>query len=158
MVDRESFKQLTIEAESDGVRQLVVGAVVRHEDKILLLRRPEDDFMGGIFELPSGKVEPGETLDAGLRREVKEETSLDVTAIYDYLGHFDYQSGSGKKSRQFTFAVDVNSPDPVMLQEHDTYRWAPLSEQLPVTDAVKGMLAEFPGCRSSWILRTFESR
>ncbi len=67
--------------------------------------------MGGIFELPSGKVEPGEALDSALIRKVEEETGLHVTAVRDYLDSFDYASGSGKKSRQFNFAVDVASPE-----------------------------------------------
>lgn len=137
------LEELNAEAERDGVQQLVVGAVVQHDGKVLLLQRPDDDFMGGIFELPSGKVEAGETLDAALEREVKEESGLDVAAIRDYLGSFDYTSGSGKKSRQFNFAVDVTSPEPIELQEHDAYTWTPLTEELPVTDAVKDVLNKY---------------
>lgn len=139
----ELLEQLTAEAERDGVQQLVVGAVVQHDGKVLLLQRPEDDFMGGIFELPSGKVEAGEALDAALKREVKEESGLSVSAIRDYLGSFDYQSGSGKKSRQFNFAVDVAAPEPVILQEHDAYVWTALTEEPPVTDAVKEVLSKY---------------
>lgn len=143
MVDTSLIEQLTAEAEAGGVQQLVVGAVVQHDDKILLLQRPEDDFMGGIFELPSGKVEPGEALDSALLREVKEETGLDVSRIADYLGFFDYTSGSGKRSRQFNFAVDVTTPEPITLQEHDAYQWTPLAQEPPVTDAVKEVLAKY---------------
>lgn len=139
----ELLEQLTAEAERDGVQQLVVGAVVQHDSKVLLLQRPEDDFMGGIFELPSGKVELGEALDTALVREVAEETGLSVSAIRDYLGSFDYQSGSGKKSRQFNFAVDVAAPEPVTLQEHDAYAWTALTEEPPVTDAVKEVLSKY---------------
>lgn len=139
----ELLEQLTAEAERDGVQQLVVGAVVQHDGKVLLLQRPEDDFMGGIFELPSGKVEAGEALDAALKREVKEESGLSVSAIRDYLGSFDYQSGSGKKSRQFNFAVDIAEPEPVTLQEHDAYAWTALTEEPPVTDAVKEVLSKY---------------
>lgn len=139
----ELLEQLTAEAERDGVQQLVVGAVVQHDSKVLLLQRPEDDFMGGIFELPSGKVEPGEALDTALVREVAEETGLSASAIRDYLGSFDYQSGSGKKSRQFNFAVDVAAPKPVTLQEHDAYAWTALTEEPPVTDAVKEVLSKY---------------
>jgi 8-oxo-dGTP diphosphatase len=52
------------------VQQFVVGAVVQNDDKVLLLQRPEDDFMGGIFELPGGKIETDEALDVALIREV----------------------------------------------------------------------------------------
>lgn len=149
MVDDSLIEQLTAEAEADGVQQLVVGAVVQHDNKILLLQRPEDDFMGGIFELPSGKVEDGELLDAALIREVKEETGLDLSQITDYLGCFDYTSGSGKKSRQFNFAVDVAAPEPILLQEHDAYQWTPLAEEPPVTDAVKGVLLKYRELKSA---------
>ncbi|MEV5413517.1 NUDIX domain-containing protein [Thermopolyspora sp. NPDC052614] len=137
------LENLNAEAEHDGVQQLVVGAVVQHDGKVLLLQRPEDDFMGGIFELPSGKVEAGEALDTALIREVKEESGLDVAAIRDYLGSFDYTSGSGKKSRQFNFAVDVTAPEPIELQEHDAYAWTVLTDEPPVTDAVKDVLSKY---------------
>jgi 8-oxo-dGTP diphosphatase len=135
-----SFKSLCATAFDEGVQQLVVGAVVADDDAVLLLRRPADDFMGGIFELPSGKVEHGEALDTALRREVEEETGLTVSTIDEYLGGFDYISGSGKKTRQFTFAVVVHSLAPVRLTEHDSYQWAPLSSEPPVTDAVATLL------------------
>lgn len=142
-MDIALIEQLTTGATNDGVQQLVVGAVVQHDGKVLLLQRPEHDFMGGIWELPSGKVEPGESLDQALIREVKEETGLSVTALRTYLGSFDYQSGSGKKSRQFNFAVDVDSSEPVKLQEHDAYTWTSLTEEAPVTDAIRDVLAAY---------------
>ncbi|WP_280428167.1 NUDIX domain-containing protein [Nocardia brasiliensis] len=140
MIETTLLETLTSDAERDQVQQLVVGAVVAHDGKVLLLQRPADDFMGGIWELPSGKVDPGETLDQALVREVKEETGLDIAGIRKYLGEFDYQSGSGKKSRQFNFTVDVVDPEPVELTEHDAYTWTSLAEEPPVTDAVKEVL------------------
>jgi 8-oxo-dGTP diphosphatase len=117
--------------------------VIAKDHKVLLLRRPQSDFMGGIYELPSGKVEPGETLDAALRREVQEETGLDVTAITGYLGSFDYTSGGGKKSRQFNFTTSVTTTGPVRLQEHDAYLWASPDPDAPVTDAIKNVLGNY---------------
>jgi len=99
--------------------------------------------MGGIYELPSGKVEPAEALDVALIREVEEETGLKVASIEQYLGSFDYLSGSGKKSRQFNFVVEVRATEPVRLTEHDEYQWALLTEDPPVTDAVKDVLGRY---------------
>jgi 8-oxo-dGTP diphosphatase len=140
MVDTSFLDHLCAKATADGVQQLVVGAVVADRESVLLLQRPVDDFMGGIFELPSGKVEAGEALDVALRREVEEETGLAVAEIGDYLGSFDYTSGSGKKTRQFTFVVQVAATEPVRLTEHDSHQWAPLKGKIPVTDAVSSLL------------------
>ena len=140
MTDPQLFAHLANEAYQDGVQKLIVGAVISNGSDVLLLKRRQDDFMGGIYELPSGNVEPGETLDAALRREVKEETSLDLDAITGYLGSFDYTSASGKKSRQYNFATNVSAAGPVQLQEHDAHIWAALTQDAPVTEAVKNVL------------------
>jgi 8-oxo-dGTP diphosphatase len=143
----EAFASLTRLAAAESVQQLVVGGIVQHEGAILLLKRPEADFMGGIWELPSGKVEPDEALDDALIREVHEETGLTVTDIRHYLGSFDYQGGSGKKSRQFNFVVSVAKPESVKLTEHDAYVWMPVTDDLPVTDAVKAVLGKYRSSR-----------
>ncbi|MGI5216899.1 NUDIX hydrolase [Nocardia sp. CA-290969] len=137
------LEDLTTQAERDGVQQLVVGAVVEHNERVLLLRRPGNDFMGGIWELPSGKVEPGEMLDQALAREVEEETGLQVTGIGRYIDSFDYHSGGGKHSRQFNFVVECAAPEPVRLTEHDAYTWFQLIEEPPVTEAVKQTLTTY---------------
>ncbi|RJQ79988.1 NUDIX domain-containing protein [Pseudonocardiaceae bacterium YIM PH 21723] len=143
MIDSSVLEQLTTDARNDGVEQLVVGAIVRDEDNVLLLKRPADDFMGGIFELPSGKVEGDEGLVPAVLREVEEETGLIVTDIDFHVGNFDYTSGSGKKSRQFNFAVSVAEITDIKLSEHDTHVWVSLSDELPVTDAVKEIFEEY---------------
>jgi hypothetical protein len=56
------FEELTMGAQTDGIGRLVVGVIVPRDDGILILQRKPDDFMPNIYELPSGAVEPGETL------------------------------------------------------------------------------------------------
>jgi 8-oxo-dGTP diphosphatase len=143
MTDPGLATKLANEAEREGVQKLIVGAVISDSNDVLLLKRRQDDFMGGIYELPSGNVEPGETLDTALRREVKEETGLDVETITSYLGSFDYTSATGKKSRQFNFTTSVAATEPLRLQEHDAYLWAAPDAEPPVTDAVKNVLASY---------------
>ena len=55
-----------------------VGAVVRDQaDQLLLIRRGREPSRGS-WSLPGGRVEPGETLEQAVVREVREETGLDV--------------------------------------------------------------------------------
>ena len=125
---------------ADGLDRAVVGAVIEDAGQILLLRRPAGDYMAGLWELPSGKVEPGESFLEALSREVTEETGLVVSEVTGYLGAFDYLSGSGKRTRQHTFTVTVNTAEKVTLTEHDEHQWAPVTAHLPVSDEVKELL------------------
>lgn len=124
------FENLLMEkAREECVEKLVVGGVIiNDENKCLILSRKIDDFMGGIDEIPSGKLEKGETLSEAIIREVKEETNLDVTQIVNYVDYFDYLSSSGKKSRQYNFVVKVKGYDEIKLTEHDQYKWQTLEE------------------------------
>ncbi len=54
----------------------VVAGVVRREGRVLLCQRPEGKRFGLLWEFPGGKVEAGETPEAALERELREE--LDV--------------------------------------------------------------------------------
>ena len=56
---------------------VAVGAVVFDADRVLLVQRGQEPLKGE-WSLPGGMVEIGETLEAALAREVREETSLDV--------------------------------------------------------------------------------
>ena len=49
-------------AARNGIEKIVVGAIISKSNKVLVLRRREDDFLGGLDELPSGHVEDGEGL------------------------------------------------------------------------------------------------
>ncbi|AUH44941.1 DNA mismatch repair protein MutT [Streptomyces sp. CMB-StM0423] len=135
------LQALTTTADADGITKHVVGAVLADPaGRVLLLHRPPSDFLGDLWELPSGGVENGETLLDAVHREVAEETGLPVTGISSYLGHFDYTSGSGRKTRQFNFAAAAVGSD-VRLTEHDAYEWADTTSQHKTSEAVRTVLA-----------------
>ncbi|MEU4211246.1 NUDIX hydrolase [Streptomyces sp. NPDC026206] len=141
-VDTALLEDLARAAQRDGITKTVVGAVITDSDgKVLLLHRTADDYLGGLWELPSGGVDDGENLIEALRREVAEETGLTVTAVGDYLGHFDYRSGSGRATRQFNFTATVTTTgDTVKLTEHDAHLWADRTQQNRVSAAVQAVL------------------
>jgi len=55
-------------------------ALVDGDGRVLLAQRPEGKALAGLWEFPGGKVAPGETPEAALIREMKEELGIDVTA------------------------------------------------------------------------------
>ncbi len=57
----------------------VAAAVIRGADgRVLIARRPLDKHQGGLWEFPGGKIEPGETAEAALHRELHEELGIRV--------------------------------------------------------------------------------
>ena len=68
----------------------VVAAVIKDDDRIFATARGYGDFKGG-WEFPGGKIEPGETPQEALAREIKEELDTEIsvgdlidTVEYDY--------------------------------------------------------------------------
>ena len=58
---------------------VVAAAVVERNGCVLVTRRLPDTHLAGHWEFPGGKCQPGESLDACMRRELKEELAIDVT-------------------------------------------------------------------------------
>ena len=55
-------------------------ALIDVDGRVLLAQRPEGKSMAGLWEFPGGKVEPGETPEAALIRELQEELGIDTWA------------------------------------------------------------------------------
>ncbi|MGF1619258.1 MAG: 8-oxo-dGTP diphosphatase MutT [Rhodomicrobiaceae bacterium] len=69
-------------ASGTDVRLLLVAALalVDEDGRILLTQRPEGKSMAGLWEFPGGKVEKGETPEAALIREIREELGIELRA------------------------------------------------------------------------------
>jgi 8-oxo-dGTP diphosphatase len=71
---------------------LVAAVVLVDADgRVLLAQRPDGKSMAGLWEFPGGKVDPGETPEAALIRELREELGIDVAASclapYTFASH-----------------------------------------------------------------------
>lgn len=75
------LRNLTVpDAPRDAQNMLLVvaAALVDRDGRILVQQRPAGKPMAGLWEFPGGKVEPGETPEAALIRELAEELAIDV--------------------------------------------------------------------------------
>ena len=57
---------------------VTAGVIWNEEGRILLAQRPAEGLLGGLWEFPGGKLEAGETLEACLARELREELDIEV--------------------------------------------------------------------------------
>ena len=82
------------------ITRVLVGGLIFKNGKILLLKRTETKkFLPGYYDLPGGKVEPGEDPNHALIREVKEETGLDIEIVKPYNVWTDtLEYNNGKES------------------------------------------------------------
>ena len=112
------------QAAEDAVTHFATGVAVFRDGKLLVVRRVADDFLGGLYELPGGGVDDGETIAQGAVRELLEETGLSVTEIVSEFAGFDYATKTKPRVRQINYKVLV-APGEVVLEptEHDEYRW-----------------------------------
>lgn len=59
---------------------VVAAALIDADGRVLLSQRPEGKAQAGLWEFPGGKIEPGESPETALIRELKEELDIDVAA------------------------------------------------------------------------------
>jgi 8-oxo-dGTP diphosphatase len=75
---------------------VAVGVLVQrdscgHEGRFLLTSRPHGKVYAGYWEFPGGKIEPGETVEQALRRELHEELGITIGSAYPWqVELFDY--------------------------------------------------------------------
>lgn len=67
-------------SETNRLLHVVAAALIDGDGRVLVQRRPEGKAMAGLWEFPGGKIEPGETPEAALIRELEEELGIVVPA------------------------------------------------------------------------------
>ena len=135
--------ELRKQASADGITHLVTGVAVVRSGKILALRREPNDYPGGMFELPGGGVDAGESFGEALKREVLEEAGLVVREIVGMFPGFDYSTPKKPRVRQFNFIVMAEAAEVRLSPEHDAWEWVDLSNvaSLTMTEEMRGSYA-----------------
>ena len=122
----------------------VVAAIIERDQRFLVTRRPPGSHLGGMWEFPGGKIDPGEEHATALEREIREELGADVD-----VGELAYETTHHYPDRTvalFFYRCSLTGePRPLLGQE---MMWV-----------VRGDLAslEFPPADTELILRLVSS-
>lgn len=103
----------------------VVGAVLVKDDRIFAAKRGSGKSMAGLWEFPGGKIEPGETPEQALKRELMEELSIEVD-VQDRIVTSQHDTGSTVINLSTYYCKLISgAPTP---SEHQEIRWVPRAE------------------------------
>lgn len=101
--------------------KVAVAIICDEHQRILLTQRPHHVPHGGLWEFPGGKLEPNETAEQALIREVKEEVGLDVLK-HQFLGEVSHQYVD-KTVHLHIFAVTHFEGNPVCRESQLGMKW-----------------------------------
>ena len=102
----------------------VVAAVIREGDRILATQRGYGEYKD-FWEFPGGKIEPGETPEEALRREIREELDTEI-AVGQKAATVEYDYPEFHLSMDCFFAEVIRGS--LVLKEHEAAKWLPKNE------------------------------
>ena len=128
----------------------VTAAILARDGKILIARRPAADRLANKWEFPGGKIEPGETAEAALIREINEELSCEIRVVRPLPRFIHAYDWATIELIPFVCYLAPGSPEPRAL-EHSAIAWVQPAEihgydlaaaDLHVVDALRGESGE----------------
>ena len=111
-----------------------IGAVIWSPEKqryLLLRRAASKDFAPGVWECVTGRVDQGESFEAAVRREVREELGVDVTITF-IIGTTHFYRGAVEVENEMlgvVYSCTVDDTTAIRLSvEHSESRWVTFQE------------------------------
>jgi mutator protein MutT len=113
----------------------VVAAVIERDGRILITRRLPATHLGGSWEFPGGKPEPGESPEAALAREIREELGAEIS-VDEPIETVEWQYPDRRVRIAFYRCRIRGEPRPLQGQEMAWVRPADLERyEFPAADA-----------------------
>jgi 8-oxo-dGTP diphosphatase len=109
---------------NDAIVQ-VTAAILMHNGKLLIARRPQGDRLEYKWEFPGGKIKANETPEACLAREMREEFEIEVK-VGEHLGSSVYHYP--EISIELLAYRTVLYSGTITMNAHDEYQWVSLQD------------------------------
>lgn len=107
-------------------QQVITACAFIHKDGKLLVTKRADTkaFLPGEFELPGGHIEFGETIEEGLKREIREELHIEIE-LGNPIYAFTYIRDNNKHIVDINFFATLKPNQEIVLNtsDHSEYRW-----------------------------------
>jgi len=112
----------------DAFRIAVKSFIVNKDNEVLLVRRRDNDpHKPGVWEVPGGRLEPGEDPFEGLKRETEEEAGIGIEILNPLkIHHFTREDG--QKITMITFLCRPDSRSVSISNEHTHHEWVKLDK------------------------------
>jgi 8-oxo-dGTP diphosphatase len=108
--------------------------IVDNNRQILIIRRRKDDAHSpDVWELPGGRLKPGEDPRDGLKREVEEETGIQIEVLNPLSVH-NFKRADGQKVTMIVFLCGPNTTEVKLSEEHTDFIWIPLASAMEKLD------------------------
>ena len=120
--------QYFIQYLGDKMGKFYVGvkAIIKNSDKILLIKRSDKykaDSIQGIWDIPGGRINFGEEPIDGLKREIYEETGLELDEIKQILDASTIFIDEERHIVRITYLCTVKSSEVNISEEHTDMMW-----------------------------------
>jgi 8-oxo-dGTP diphosphatase len=102
----------------------VVAALILRDSRILVCQRRRDDTHALQWEFPGGKVEPGETPQEALARELREELAIEASVGSELFRTRHRYSESGRELELIFFQANVDRSAPLQNLVFEGFEWA----------------------------------
>lgn len=113
-------------ARPDIPHYVVTAAVITHDQQVLIAQRPPNGLLGGLWEFPGGKLQPGEDLPTCLEREIREELGVQVH-VNQPVGIYRHAYTHFQVTLHAFHCTLPAHQQPQAIQVHD-WRWVSLAE------------------------------
>ena len=124
----------------------VTAAIIIKDKKVLIAQRSPDDKLANKWEFPGGKIEPGETPQECLKREIREELDIEIEVL-DFFAESNYEYSSGTISLMAYWCKWISGDFTLKVHrqsawanhfELDLYDFAPAD--IPLVDKLKSVM------------------